>query len=67
MFELFEMDNTIRELTFKGASNLEIRAQARMTGGMVTLLEDGVRKVLEGITSLDEVLAATVAEDQGGT
>jgi type IV pilus assembly protein PilB len=66
MFELFEMDNMIREQTFKGASNLEIRAQARMTGGMVTLLEDGVRKVLEGITSLDEVLAATVAEDQGG-
>ncbi len=67
IFELFEMDNSIRELTFKGASNLDIRTQARMTGGMVTLLEDGVRKVLEGITSLDEILAATVAEDQGGT
>jgi len=62
IFELFEMDNTLREMTFKGASALDIRNQARMTGGLVTLLEDGVRKILQGITSLDEVLAATASE-----
>ena len=62
IFELFEMDTAIRELTFKGASTLAIRDQARLSGGLVTLLEDGVRKVLQGLTSLDEILAATVAE-----
>ena len=67
MFELFEMDTALRELTFRGASALEVRNQARMSGGLVTLLEDGVRKILAGDTSLDEVLAATVADDQGAT
>jgi type IV pilus assembly protein PilB len=67
MFELFEMDNALRELTFKGASALEVRTQAKVSGGMVTLQQDGVRKILDGITTLDEVLAATVSEDQGGS
>ncbi|MHC4473199.1 MAG: GspE/PulE family protein [Planctomycetota bacterium] len=67
MFELFEMDTTLREMTFKGASSLEIRSQARISGGLVTLQDDGVRKVLDGKTSLGEVLAATVAEDQAAT
>ena len=67
IFELFEMDTTLREMTFKGASSLEIRNQARISGGLVTLQDDGVRKVLDGKTSLDEVLAATVAEDQAAT
>ncbi len=67
IFELFEMDSTLRDLTFRGASTLEIREQARISGGLVTLLEDGVRKVFDGKTTLDEVLAATVAEDQAVT
>ena len=39
-----------------------LREQARISGGLVTLQEDGVRKVLEGKTTLDEVLAATASE-----
>jgi type IV pilus assembly protein PilB len=67
MFELFEMDTALREMTFRGASSMEVRDQARISGGLVTLLEDGVRKVLAGETTLDEVLAATVAADQALT
>ncbi|MGQ0614747.1 MAG: GspE/PulE family protein [Planctomycetaceae bacterium] len=59
LFEMFEMDNRMRELTFKGASTLELRAQARASCGMLTLREDGVRKILMGITSVDEVLRTT--------
>jgi type IV pilus assembly protein PilB len=63
IFELFEMDSTLREQTFRGASTVAIREQARISGGMVTLLEDGVRKALQGVTTLEEVLAATVSEN----
>ncbi|NJN14310.1 MAG: Flp pilus assembly complex ATPase component TadA [Planctomycetes bacterium] len=56
IFEMFEMDARMRDLTFKGASTLEIRTQARASCGMLTLREDGVRKILAGITSVDEVM-----------
>ena len=59
LFEMFEMDSRMRDLTFKGASTLELRNQARASCGMVTLREDGVRKILAGLTSIDEVLRVT--------
>jgi type IV pilus assembly protein PilB len=54
IFELMPMNSKIRELTFKGASTQEIRKAAIKTG-MATLYEDGIRKVLEGITTIEEV------------
>lgn len=54
IFELMPMNSKIRELTFKGASTQEIRKTAVKTG-MATLYEDGIRKVLEGITTIEEV------------
>ena len=56
IFEMFEMDNRMRDLTFQGASTQEIRHQARSSCGMLTLRDDGVRKILDGLTSVDEVL-----------
>ena len=48
------MTSKIRELTFQGASTQEIRKEA-LKGGMDTLYDDGIRKVLEGITTIEEV------------
>ncbi|MFQ5843455.1 MAG: GspE/PulE family protein [Planctomycetota bacterium] len=59
IFEMFEMDARMRDLTFQGASTMELREQARSGGGMLTLREDGVRKILAGSTSVDEVLRVT--------
>jgi len=59
IFEMFHMDARIRDLTFNGASTLELRQQARASCGMLTLREDGVRKILAGQTSVDEVLRVT--------
>jgi type IV pilus assembly protein PilB len=56
IFELFTMDSALRELTYKGASTMEIRAQARISGGLRSLREDGVRKVLGGATTIEEIL-----------
>jgi type IV pilus assembly protein PilB len=59
IFEMFEMDARMRDLTFDGASTQELRSQARRSCGMLTLREDGVRKILAGMTSPDEVLRVT--------
>lgn len=58
VFELMTMNSRVRELTFQGASTQEIGKEARKMG-MSTLYDDGIRKVLEGITSLEEVFRVT--------
>ncbi len=62
IYELLEMNGPIRDLTFKRASSVKLQEQARMMG-MVTLLEDGIRKIFDGMTSVAEVLTLTRRED----
>lgn len=62
IFELMEVDSEMREMVFRREPLAKIRAHAQMRG-MVTLLEDGVRKILTGMTSIQEVLSATRRED----
>ncbi|HSQ54258.1 MAG TPA: GspE/PulE family protein [Gemmata sp.] len=61
IFELMRMSSIIRELTFAQAPTQEIRRKAR-SGGMRTLLDDGIIKAVKGITTLDEVLSTCHAE-----
>jgi type IV pilus assembly protein PilB len=61
IFELMRMDNELREMTFRGEPALRLREYARTSGGMRTLVEDGVRKVLTGATTIDELLRVTAA------
>ena len=56
VFELMEMTRQLREMTFRVEPTNVIREQARRSG-MVTLQEDGVRKILAGITTVEEVAA----------
>jgi type IV pilus assembly protein PilB len=67
VFELFEMDSAIRELAFKGAPTIAIRNQAIASGGMVTLQRDGIRKILAGLTTIEEILAVTHSGDIAAT
>jgi len=55
IFEVMEMTQDLRDLAFQKAPAGEIRAKARSLG-MVTLMEDGLRKVMDGITTLEEIL-----------
>jgi type IV pilus assembly protein PilB len=57
IFELMMMTAKVRELSFQGASTQEIRRMA-VAQGMSTLYDDGIRKVLRGITTLEEVFRA---------
>ncbi|MBS3734417.1 MAG: Flp pilus assembly complex ATPase component TadA [Phycisphaerae bacterium] len=54
IFELMEMNNTLRELAFNQAPLSEIREAAR-SSGMRMLLEDGRRKILNGVTTPEEL------------
>lgn len=55
IFELMPMTSTIRDLTFRREPHMVLRRQARLNG-MRTLLEDGISKVVKGITTIDEVV-----------
>src|SRR4051812_26273618 len=61
IFEMLKMTSVIRELTFAQAPTQEIRRKAR-SGGMKTLLEDGIVKSLKGMTTLKEVLSTCHSE-----
>ena len=55
IFELMEMNADLRNLTFAKAPLGEIREKAR-SYGMLTLMEDGLRKIIQGTTTIDEIL-----------
>ena len=55
IYEIMVMNNRLREMCFMKATTDQLRDQARRDG-MNTLLDDGLRKVLEGMTTLEEVL-----------
>jgi type II secretory ATPase GspE/PulE/Tfp pilus assembly ATPase PilB-like protein len=61
IFEIFEIDDTVRHMINKRASTTLLRQRARELG-MRTLREDGVRKVLAGLTSAEEVISITVGD-----
>ncbi|MDD5349561.1 MAG: ATPase, T2SS/T4P/T4SS family [Chthoniobacteraceae bacterium] len=61
IFEIFLIDDEVRNMINDGASTIDLRRRARELG-MRTLREDGVRKVLAGVTSADEVISATMSD-----
>lgn len=56
--ELFMLDDDVRRVIHAGADAARLHASARGQG-MITLYEDGLRKVAAGSTSLEEVLRVT--------
>lgn len=55
IFELLAVDDDVRDCVKRRADLPEIYAAARK-GGMVTMVEDGYAKAVQGITTLEEVL-----------
>jgi len=63
IFEMVEMNAELRRLTYERVATTRLREAAVLTGGMLSLLKDGVRKALSGVTSLEEVLRVTFGEE----
>jgi len=61
IFELMLMNSELREMAFNRAPTNKIRRVA-ITSGMRTLLEDGRTKILDGITTLEEVVRTAQIE-----
>lgn len=61
IFEIFNVDDEVRHLINENLSTPQLRRRARELG-MRTLREDGIRKVLSGISSASEVIAVTMSD-----
>ena len=61
IFEMFLVDDEVRNMINNNASTIALRQRARELG-MRTLREDGVRKVLSGMTTADEVISTTMSD-----
>ncbi|MFM2177914.1 MAG: hypothetical protein RL015_2012 [Verrucomicrobiota bacterium] len=59
--EIFKVDDEVRTMINQQLTTPQLRKRARELG-MRTLREDGVRKVLAGITTAEEVIEATMAD-----
>jgi type IV pilus assembly protein PilB len=61
IFEIFVIDDNVRHMINNRQPTLRLRQRARELG-MRTLREDGVRKVLAGLTSAEEVISITLGD-----
>ncbi|MGD0551696.1 MAG: ATPase, T2SS/T4P/T4SS family [Sedimentisphaerales bacterium] len=64
IFEFLVMDHEMRELVTAAATESQLRAASRKKG-YGGLLESGVIKMLQGLTTAEEVLGVTFSEDIG--
>src|SRR5215218_4250272 len=59
LYEVMEITEELRELILVGASALELRRKA-VDEGMLTLRASGLRKVKDGVTTIEEIVRETV-------
>jgi type IV pilus assembly protein PilB len=59
LYEVMEVDDEIRELILVGASAVELKKKA-IERGMITLRRSGLIKVMEGVTTLEEIARETI-------
>lgn len=63
IFELMEMTKGIARLTMERADTAQLRRQA-MSDGMTLLIQDGLRKIKKGLTTIEEVLSVASIEQE---
>jgi type IV pilus assembly protein PilB len=61
IFEMIPMARELRKLVFDSANEDDIRESA-LKNGMITLREAGLSRVLEGITTVEEIVRSTVED-----
>ncbi len=59
LYEVMELSDDLKELVLVGASSLELRKKA-IEDGMISLRQSGLRKIKDGVTTVEEVLRETV-------
>jgi len=61
VFEVLELNKPIRRMVLDGA-NEDVLKQSSIGEGLTTLRRSGIRKILAGVTTTEEVRAATLAD-----
>ena len=61
IYEVMPFSEPLKELVLQGASTAEVKAEA-IRGGMKSLRMAGIEKLLDGITTVEEVLRVSVAD-----
>jgi type IV pilus assembly protein PilB len=61
LVEIFKINDEVRSMINQQLTTPQLRKRARELG-MRTLREDGIRKVLSGMTTADEVIEATMSD-----
>jgi type IV pilus assembly protein PilB len=59
LYEALEISETLKDMILTGASAIELREQG-VKEGMITLRRSGCRKVLDGVTTMEEIIRETV-------
>ena len=62
LYEVMTMSEPLKELVLQGASSIEIKREA-INLGMKTLRQSGIQKMLQGVTTIEEVLRSSVRDD----
>ncbi len=60
--EVLKVTTSIKDLIMKGVTTQELEEQAK-SEGMLTMLEDGVFKAVQGITTIEEVLRVVSSDE----
>jgi len=61
LYEVMRFTDELKEMVLGGASGAELKAAA-IKGGMCTLRMSGIKKILEGVTTPEEVMRVTMAD-----
>ncbi|MCR6656928.1 MAG: ATPase, T2SS/T4P/T4SS family [Opitutus sp.] len=61
IFEIFSVNEELQRMIYEHASSARLRERARALG-MRTMREDGARKAIAGLTTIDEVVSITVGD-----
>lgn len=61
IFEIFAVNDELQRMIYENVGTSRLRDKAR-TLGMRTMREDGLRKVLTGLTTIEEVVSITVGD-----
>jgi type IV pilus assembly protein PilB len=61
VFEVMEVTKPVRRLVLDGLNEDQIK-QKSVSEGLITLRKSGIRKILAGVTTIEEVRAATLAD-----
>ena len=61
LYEVMRMNDELKELILNGASTIELKREA-MRHGMITLRQAGIKKIKEGVTTIEEVVRGSAAD-----